>query len=1054
MDASTFGRSNNGNTEDRYHDRNTIKPILNLLSSSHSRAHMENERSNKPLDPLSPFNLQLSNLKLSKRSDKNNPSSNSDDRACPPLLLLQPQRRLLSQVPPRLSEAYFPTSTPRKSSPIPTEPPLASLNLQKANDNRASSPFLMSEGSEERAYTHSNRQRLVSPNPQASFRQLSLKRSDTHKSSTRAGPSQEICSPHYDEAVLLEQTSAIVAKKNQLQNQVEKLHDLHSYASQGLDECRSRLASTTSQLESTNADLLMTRASFASSKEKVAALESQQASMTASLLELKSELSVVTGDRERLREAHAQDRAENDQLRKRVEAFKKGIAALRERCDGRDMDFNNLKKAHDALCIAIDNAKKEMEESKNLANNALSAMEPLIDSDATLKRAADTKAVLKELQDDLAASQRVTDLLRDKLYNQSSLLIEARDRIRDLEEEKRGSLEELLQGRKEVIRNYELFGDVETKLETLAEKVASRELETIDVLANSAALTTELEVLKKVSESNDAELAALRVMKEESISKLLASQGVINAREKEIVSLKAEVKALGESKAELRALLTEAKKLLGEKEVELRAKDPNRDLEFGIKKLDAQVVSLKAALHTAENRLEGCQATLQTRETEIQRMVYDAERLGAELASSKTTTTKLRDDLEGFRSKEASTTCKYEVLLAELEQVRKNFRSQEQALVESKAKLKERLEVQSVGLFQSKEESSKLKTALAVVQEQKTSVDTLINLHDQRASSAELAVSLLETQLKEAQARIVDLKSHLHQTKAELKLAQEASVISEQTISSTLHEQANDFEKTVKDLEQQNEELSRRSVDILLRYEQGDLTDIERVFIAHIMKQTREIHEQGVLTKDYELRRRETMIQALQAKIVDLEVTIARMIKEKENLRQVGPPVVRPVVSLNRWLPQSPADAETTIHSTEDGTVNQNLETPTTAIEVFPTITKPSSSRYPDPKFSQLGCSEDDDSEDDIPLSNLSRVASDDQRVGLKHPRPPSPSVPDEEPIRSKRRTKESLPQKPILPQVPQASLIRTPVIDPSSPVKKVPHICSVALSLNLFSPR
>ena len=33
----------------------------------------------------------------------------------------------------------------------------------------------------------------------------------------------------------------------------------------------------------------------------------------------------------------------------------------------------------------------------------LSVMEPLIESDVTLKRAADTKAVLKELQDDLAA---------------------------------------------------------------------------------------------------------------------------------------------------------------------------------------------------------------------------------------------------------------------------------------------------------------------------------------------------------------------------------------------------------------------------------------------------------------------------------------------------------------------------------------------------------------------------------------------------------------------------------------------------------------------------
>ena len=78
-----------------------------------------------------------------------------------------------------------------------------------------------------------------------------------------------------------------------------------------------------------------------------------------------------------------------------------------------------------------------------------------------------------------------------------------------------------------------------------------------------------LDVLKRAAEANDAEIAALRIIKEEcvqfyrppaniwtdfrSISKLLASQGVINAREKEIISLKAEVRSQGESKAEIRA---------------------------------------------------------------------------------------------------------------------------------------------------------------------------------------------------------------------------------------------------------------------------------------------------------------------------------------------------------------------------------------------------------------------------------------------------------------------------------------------------------------------
>lgn len=116
-----------------------------------------------------------------------------------------------------------------------------------------------------------------------------------------------------------------------------------------------------------------------------------------------------------------------------------------------------------------------------------------------------------------------------------------------------------------------------------------------------------------------------------------------------------------------------------------------------------------------------------------------------------------------------------------------------------------------------------MQTALAVAQEQKASVDTLVSLHVQRTASAEKAASLIEMQLKEAQATVVDLKSQLDQAKAGLKLAQETSIISEQTISSTLCERANELEKVVKDMEQQIEELSRRSADILLRYQQANL---------------------------------------------------------------------------------------------------------------------------------------------------------------------------------------------------------------------------------------
>jgi hypothetical protein len=143
MDASIFGRSSNVHAtpgiEDRY---NTTKPILNLLSTSRNRIHTENERTNKPLDHSGAFSLQLSNLKPSKPSDKNNPILEPSDRACAPVLFMQPQRRLLSQVPPRVSASYVPASTSSNSSLIPPALPLAPTNPQKTNNNSSDRTYL------------------------------------------------------------------------------------------------------------------------------------------------------------------------------------------------------------------------------------------------------------------------------------------------------------------------------------------------------------------------------------------------------------------------------------------------------------------------------------------------------------------------------------------------------------------------------------------------------------------------------------------------------------------------------------------------------------------------------------------------------------------------------------------------------------------------------------------------------------------------------------------------------------------------------------------------
>jgi len=78
----------------------------------------------------------------------------------------------------------------------------------------------------------------------------------------------------------------------------------------------------------------------------------------------------------------------------------------------------------------------------------------MLDDNNTLARAAETKMVLRELQDDLAAcwflcayiqlyvsdfryvAQQVTDILRNRLHHQAEQLADSFHRVKEVEEEK------------------------------------------------------------------------------------------------------------------------------------------------------------------------------------------------------------------------------------------------------------------------------------------------------------------------------------------------------------------------------------------------------------------------------------------------------------------------------------------------------------------------------------------------------------------------------------------------------------------------------------------
>jgi hypothetical protein len=115
----------------------------------------------------------------------------------------------------------------------------------------------------------------------------------------------------------------------------------------------------------------------------------------------------------------------------------------------------------------------------------------MLDDNNTLARAAETKMVLRELQDDLAAcwflcacilpylsdlryaAQQVTDILRNKLHHQASQLADSFNRVKELEEEKRGTLRELLLAREDEKRHFELLMTVGQYLPLLSNGMVS-----------------------------------------------------------------------------------------------------------------------------------------------------------------------------------------------------------------------------------------------------------------------------------------------------------------------------------------------------------------------------------------------------------------------------------------------------------------------------------------------------------------------------------------------------------------------------------------------------
>ncbi|KAF8194624.1 hypothetical protein BJ912DRAFT_177942 [Pholiota molesta] len=618
----------------------------------------------------------------------------------------QPQRKTALQAPARISLSHLSNTNPARTSTPVSAPRLnASLynteRLESNMENVNSSPAFTSFESPDRAYIQPKRPFSVAPDPQRTFRLSALyhrpetPRQQANDTTAQPGSMGSVGKSQgnvKERDNMFQYFNSTLSENEQLRAENRHLESTNAQLSRNMDDYRSNLNVLNEQLSSATSEVKNLRPALASARERLAVNESEIATLKASLTNTKSELDTALAEHNSLKEEHAQETLENDRLRASVETAKKGIAKLLIEYATLGEHLRELKKGHDSQKSLYSAVVKEFEQTKTLAKSGLQALEPMLDDSNTMARAQDTKIILKELHDDLVASQQVTDLLRNKLHHQSSQLADAQSRVSELEEEKRGSLKELLAARQEAKREYKLLMAVEAQIGELSARLSERERESMDALTTAAIGEVELKAAKeqidryqKESETQGLELCSLRKVKEENVSSLLALQDVINTRDKEIISLKADVKALNESKSELRALLAENKKNLAEAETELRTKEttistcardvvslnadrkalmeskaelqtllseakerladkvaelklrnPNEDLLIKIRELETTCGSLKAALEESQEQCILRERSLTKLESQLTKKLHDAERANVELTSFNT----------------------------------------------------------------------------------------------------------------------------------------------------------------------------------------------------------------------------------------------------------------------------------------------------------------------------------------------------------------------------------------------------------------------------------
>ncbi|PPR00533.1 hypothetical protein CVT24_005507 [Panaeolus cyanescens] len=373
----------------------------------------------------------------------------------------------------------------------------------------------------------------------------------------------------------------------------------HAQAMLCLSMAYQKISSMEEQLPACQNELKEARAELAVANERFAAHASRS---RAEASHLHSQLHAATGQNAHLTKLKEAQEKENQSLREMLHKARNSLAELKAQHSDLAEALRALKKAHDENVPSLHELRRELEATP---------VELYLSPAETMSRSAKCRETNSELERALAEAQQVSDMFRNKLQIQATILAENQGIIRDLQEENRHLRQEL--DSKPVL---EQVAAVESKMAKVAERLIKREEETIDTLANLSSVQANLE-------ATNNQVIAYREALDNSKKARDNFKAELDARCLEVKDLAAQLKRSEEAKEDAMAMVLDLKKRLDEKDTVLgnvmsERQDVQNRVMDAISHLEANYASRMESITERERTLRQTLNDTQQKNTELE----------------------------------------------------------------------------------------------------------------------------------------------------------------------------------------------------------------------------------------------------------------------------------------------------------------------------------------------------------------------------------------------------------------------------------------------------